>query len=108
MFHLPALGSIFFDSYNKSSACNGCTWIFDGLTNWSIGVANKSTVGNCPISFLVAKFAGANNIPLLLSNDDDDDDGSENVVGTLSLLNSSFGISFDENGVENGRWSENK
>lgn len=34
---LPAPGSSdFFDSYSKSSACSGCTWIFDGFTNSSL------------------------------------------------------------------------
>lgn len=38
MIYKPALGSYFVDSYSKSSACNGCTWIFDGFTNWSTSV----------------------------------------------------------------------
>lgn len=39
--YVPASGSYFADSYRRSCACNGCTWIFDGFTSSSISLRSK-------------------------------------------------------------------
>lgn len=50
----PALGSNFIDSYSRSSACNGWTWIFDGFTNWSASLISASlSIALCVIEFSV-------------------------------------------------------
>lgn len=42
LLNVPASGSNFVDSYRRSWACNGWTWIFDGFTNSSISVRSTS------------------------------------------------------------------
>lgn len=69
--HLPASEAILFDSYKRSSACNGFTWIFAGLTYSTMSFGWSPCILRCVVvvvvvsadSFVVVEIIGSGSAP---------------------------------------------